>query len=123
VISTGRFSRSDRLRDSRDYQRVSRTGRRSASRYFVVLRAPSGDAGSKAVGPCERVRLGITVSRKVGNAVKRNYIKRCVREWFRLRRSSELSGDVVVIARRDAATLRGSGFTSALDELSRDMSR
>lgn len=54
----------------------------------------------------ERTRLGLTVSRKVGNAVVRNRVKRRVREWFRHEADMLPSGlDIVVIARRDAATL------------------
>ena len=108
----GRFSRADRLLDSRDFRRVSRRGRRTASRYFVLLRAPTGPTG-EGTGS----RLGITVSRKVGNAVVRNYIKRNVREWFRASRDLLDPGDLVVIARRDAARLRGPEVSSALAEL------
>jgi ribonuclease P protein component len=49
----------------------------------------------------EAARLGITVTRKVGNAVRRNRIKRLVREWFRQRRAELDSWDVVVVAKRD----------------------
>lgn len=62
-------------------------------------------------------RLGITVSRKVGNAVVRNYIKRNIREWFRGARAIVEDCDLVVIARRDAAELRGGEFVAALGEL------
>jgi ribonuclease P protein component len=47
------------------------------------------------------VRLGITVTRKVGNAVRRNRIKRLVREWFRCRQQELSPCDLVVIAKRD----------------------
>ena len=51
-------------------------------------------------------RLGITASRKVGNAVVRNRVKRAIREWFR-EAWDDLPEDVdvVVIARRAAAEL------------------
>ena len=51
-------------------------------------------------------RLGITVSRKVGNAVCRNRFKRRVRAWFRQRRG-DLGEDVdlVVIARKSGGRL------------------
>lgn len=62
-------------------------------------------------------RLGLTVSRRVGNAVVRNRVKRRLREWFREARW-ELSGtwDIVVIARREAAGLE---FRSSCEQLSR----
>jgi ribonuclease P protein component len=51
-------------------------------------------------------RLGITVTRKVANAVGRNRIKRLVREAFRRNRSTLAPGfDLVWIAKRDAASL------------------
>jgi ribonuclease P protein component len=52
----------------------------------------------------ETSRLGITVSRRVGNAVVRNRIKRRVREWFRREKDQFQTGvDLVVIARAGAA--------------------
>jgi ribonuclease P protein component len=109
---TGRFTRSDRLRVSRDYRRVSARGERFASREFVVLVAPAGpqDTG--------RLRLGITASRRVGNAVVRNRVKRAVRSWFRCCRERIEPGagglDIVVIARHEAAALCGNDISERL---------
>jgi ribonuclease P protein component len=98
VTGTGRFTRADRLLHSREFQHVTRQGRRAASDAFVVLVAQGGTGGQP--------RLGVTVSRRVGNAVVRNRVKRRVREWFRRERQHLAVGiEVVVIARRDAALL------------------
>lgn len=54
-------------------------------------------------GELPDTRLGVTVTRKVGNAVKRNRIKRLVREAFRKERRTLPGGfDMVWVAKRDA---------------------
>jgi ribonuclease P protein component len=66
----------------------------------------------------EEKHLGVTVSRRVGNAVVRNQVKRGIREWFR-RNRGHLSSvvDVVVIARREAAELSGREIESVLNRM------
>lgn len=74
---------------------MNRTGRRRAGRHFVLVEASGREAGT---------RLGLAVSRKVGNAVQRNHVKRRVRCWFRQNRPDLPAGrDLVVIARPGAA--------------------
>ena len=93
---TGRFTRADRLLQSGEFQHVTRHGQRAASTAYVVLIVSDGAS--------ERPRLGLTVSRKVGNAIVRNRVKRRIREWFRLERGQLATGtEVVVIARRAAS--------------------
>ncbi len=107
---TGRFERADRLLDSKDFERVSRQGQRTAGGEFVILTAPGACLG--------RSRVGISASRKVGNAVVRNRIKRRVRDWFRHRRVSLANNvDLVIIARKKAGRLVESGaIAKALDD-------
>ena len=110
---TGRFQRADRLLRSKDFQHASQRGRRIASRQFVILMAPSQ---KKAV--VEETRLGVTVSRRVGNAVLRNRIKRAVREWFRHSRGNlERRVDMIVIARAAAKELSASEVGAVLDAM------
>ena len=104
---TGRFRRSDRLLESRDFRRVLRGGRRLAHRDLVVFSAPisKNDRQSRQRGTTGS-RLGITASRKVGNAVVRNRFKRRLRAWFRSKRWDFATDmDLVVIARRSGAAL------------------
>jgi len=90
------FPKTARVRRRREYLALGRTARRRHTAHFVVLSA-AGTAGA---------RLGITVSRKVGDAVRRNHVKRCVREVFRRDPQRLLPGhDVVVIAKPGAAEL------------------
>lgn len=101
VRRTGRLRRKDRLRSRRDFQRVGREGRRRRSRHFVLLIAPKRPEVER-----DAPALGVTVSRKVGKAVRRNRVKRCIREWFRHERGAvPPRSDVVVIARPGAAEL------------------
>jgi len=65
-----------------------------------------------------RSRLGVTVSRRVGNAISRNRVKRGIREWFRQSRDRESETvDIVVIARSPAARLSGTEIARELDSL------
>lgn len=94
-----RFPRSLRLRSSADFQQVHRHGRRLEVPHLVVRYLARGDRA----GP----RFGLAVSRKVGNAVVRNRVKRWLRESIRRQwgsRAADLAGhDVVFIARSSAA--------------------
>ncbi len=85
-----------RIRRSRDYDRTWREGQRYHTTHFVVI-VNSGR---------EHSRLGITISRKVGNAVCRNQLKRWIRELFRTHRKqfSQLL-DISIIAKRQAGQL------------------
>jgi ribonuclease P protein component len=88
------FRRSDRIRRQREFDRVYGEEAYAADQVLVV-RACRNELG--------RTRLGLSVSRKVGNAVVRNRWKRLIREAFRLRRALLPVGlDVVVRPRRGA---------------------
>ena len=66
--------------------------------HFVLLIAPSSEG--------RPARLGVTASKHVGDAVRRNRTKRLVREAFRLHPELFPDGiDLVVIARAGAPTL------------------
>lgn len=62
----------------------------------------------------DRARFGLTVSRKVGNAVVRNRVKRWLREAIRQEPHSLTGLDVVFIARGGAATAGWSALRSEL---------
>ena len=91
------FKKADRILKRNEFIQLSKFGRKIQNEYFIVLYAS---------GRYDRSRLGITVTKKVGKAVKRNRIKRLVREYFRQNRHL-LSGywDLNVIAKKEAADL------------------
>lgn len=120
LLEAGRFQRADRILCTRDFTRAVKSGKRGTTSSFVVVIAPRVEV---AVGePHEkRTRLGVTVSKRVGNSVIRNRIKRRIREWFRHAREELPSGsDIVVIARRAARNLSGSEVATALDRVIQD---
>lgn len=82
-----------RLRRRRDFSRVQRTGARGASPHLQAVMRPGRGLG----------RFGLTVSKKVGNAVARNLVKRRLREILRKQRALFERRDLVIIARPGAA--------------------
>lgn len=99
-----------RLRSRREFLRVQSEGLRVTTPHFVLLLAlgPLPDAPA---------RLGVTVTRKVGNSVRRNRVRRVVREAFRLRPGLLPAGiDLLVIAKEGAPEL---GLAQVFEEWSR----
>jgi ribonuclease P protein component len=92
-----RLGRSQRLRKRSGFLLVQQHGHRIAGRTLVLYAMLRRD-GNAALA----CRLGITVSKKVGNAVTRNCIKRWVRESYR-RLDQPAGMDIVVIAKPTAA--------------------
>lgn len=89
-----------RLRRRRDFLAVQASGSRIHGRAFLALVSPSRL-------PAARVgRVGLTVTRRIGNAVTRNRIKRLVREWLRLHGWVPAGWDVVLVAKAPAAEAR-----------------
>ena len=112
---TGRFQRADRILCTRDFTRALKAGKRRTSESFVVVIASSTDGTSGKLDE-KRSKLGVTVSKRVGNSVIRNRVKRRIREWFRHARTG-LPGqsEIVVIARRTARDLSGAEVAAFLD--------
>ncbi|MGN0505208.1 MAG: ribonuclease P protein component [Lachnospiraceae bacterium] len=82
------------IRKSDDFKNVYENGKSYANKYLVMYVVKSGR---------EENRLGISVSKKVGNSVVRHRIARLLRESFRLNNERFHSGwDIVVIARMTA---------------------
>ena len=68
----------------------------------------------------ENLRLGVSVSKKVGNSVVRHHLARLIRESYRLHEDMFNSGlDIVVVARKSAASISYHDMESALLHLFR----
>jgi ribonuclease P protein component len=102
-----RFRPHEKLRSSEEYLRVKKKGRRVGTPHFGVNFMTSG---------LHYHRLGLVVQKRFWNSVRRNRIKRCLREWFRHHKHSiPLPGkDIVVIARPGAEMLTSTGIASEL---------
>src|SRR5688572_14855615 len=106
-----------RLSRSGDFDRVYREGRSHANRFLVLYAFPrDGEDDDDA-----EVRLGVSVSRKVGGATERNAVKRALREafWSFGDRLPE-SYDFVLVARPDVAGLVERDGTGGVETALRD---
>ena len=88
------MKKSESLKKNSDFQQVYRHGTSYANRYLVMYVLKN---------QYMKNRLGISVSKKVGNSVVRHRITRLIRESYRLNEEEFKNGlDIVVIARPSA---------------------
>ena len=105
-MDSATLPRSARLLRRGDFVRVQNAGRRVHTAHFVLLVLPRG-APSKTQAPAEpRLRVGVTVGKRVGGAVRRNRVKRLLREVYRRNKGLfPTDCDVVCVARPGAERL------------------
>lgn len=92
------LKKSQRIKKNADFQKVFKSGKSVANRQFVVYSYIKEDQ--------QEFRIGLSVGKKIGNAVTRNQVKRYIRQAF-LEMKDELRNDrdFVIIARHQAATM------------------
>lgn len=82
------------IKNTCEFQKVYRQGKSYANKYLVMYVLKN---------EADEIRLGISVSKKVGNSVIRHRITRLIRESYRLHKELFSSGlDIVVVARVSA---------------------
>ena len=100
------FSRRFRLGDNKNYRYVYRRGKSYPSRNLVLIYLKGKEQ-----------RFGFSVSSKVGNAVTRNRIRRCMREDVRKMRAQLKCGKYIFIARPALKTVPHEELTRELRSL------
>ena len=81
----------DKLSNNQDFRKVYQKGRSKANKYLVMYVLENGTGQN---------RLGISVSKKVGNSIVRHRLTRLIRESYRLQEERFRCGlDIIVIAR------------------------
>ena len=108
------FRKSDRVVRQSDFDRVHQSHLFAADKTLVV-KAVKNDA--------DVTRLGLSISRRVGNAVVRNRWKRAIRESFRLNRSRIPEGWDIVVRPRKGAQLDSRKIANSLLTLSQRIAR
>ena len=112
--SSAGFPRGARMQSPADFDRVF-SARRSAARGTLVVYA------CEAASASQPARLGLSVSRRIGNAVVRNRWKRRLREVFRHLRPRLPAGHDFVVVVRSGAAPRGLAGIRAVEALLADL--
>ncbi|ETP66975.1 ribonuclease P [Planococcus glaciei] len=91
------MNKQQRIKKNTEFQRIFKKGKSFANRQFIVYVLKNDQP---------EFRVGLSVSKKVGNAVTRNRIKRYIRQTFlELKDDVLANADYVIIARQQAANL------------------
>ena len=97
-----------KLNKSWQFRKIYKAGEKYFSDLFILYVLPNNT---------QEIRIGLTVTRKVGVSVQRNRIKRVIREVFRSLNKIAPGNDLVVIARKAAVNLKYSHAEAALTNL------
>jgi len=101
------LTKKERILKRSNFININRHGRRIHTQHFTIIAQPNSR---------DITRLGITVSRRVGHSVKRNRLKRLIREFFRHYKDQIPGGyDLVVIPLQ---TIEELSFSAVCEELS-----
>lgn len=97
-----------RVKKSQDFDNIIRKKQSFANRQFVIYYQEN---------KLDHMRLGISVSKKLGKAHERNRLKRYVRESFKTRKDFLKNYDIIIIVRPTAKGLSFLEFGSSIDHV------
>jgi ribonuclease P protein component len=108
-MSPSSFTKKERILKRADFVTLKRRGKRGYAKGFIIITTPNRG---------NITRLGITVSKRVGNAAKRNRLKRLIREFFRLHKNAMPKGyDIMIVALKEDGNLTFSNVRGELGSL------
>ena len=100
---------SESLKKNHDFQNVYKNGKSMANRFLIMYVLPND---------LDKNRIGISVSKKVGNSVIRHHLTRLIRESYRLHEEMfHSSWDIVIVARTTAKDISYKEMESAVMHL------
>lgn len=98
----------EKLKRSWQFEKVYKNGSKYISEPFIIYVLPNNN---------KNVRIGLTVTKKVGKSVQRNRIKRVLREVFKSINGIFPGNDIVVVARKSSVDIKYSEAKETLNYL------
>ncbi len=106
---SNRYTKKERLLKRFEYVKLSNSEKKFHSNHFIAVAQKNH---------LERTRIGITVTKRVGNAVTRNRIKRLTREFFRNNKNKiEKNLDINIIAKMSAKSVKSEFIFKSLNDI------
>ena len=99
-----------KLRRGWQFEKIYKEGNKYFDDLFVIYVLSNNT---------QEVRIGLTVTKKIGISVQRNRIKRVIREALRLSKNILPGNDIVIVARKSAVNPKYSGVKNSLNHLLR----
>ena len=97
-----------RIKKTTDFDKIIRKKQSFANRQFVMYYQKNN---------LEHMRLGISVSKKLGKAHERNKLKRYVRESFKTKKTTLSNYDIIVIVRQMAVNMPFVEFDNSINHI------
>ena len=117
MASHGRFPKTRRLVRPADFERVYAFRNSAASGPLVLYARPAGTGPSGGLREPAPARIGLSVSRRIGNAVVRNRWKRRLREAFRAVQGRLPPGSDLVVVVRSGAPPEGAAGAARVEQM------